>query len=77
MAFVRASSFSLKIRILTKLLSSYVAFAVFLSWSALRSGFGFVTFSSADLASAAIAKMNGMDVDGRPVRVDMASSRQR
>ncbi|OSX69365.1 hypothetical protein BU14_1583s0001 [Porphyra umbilicalis] len=40
-------------------------------------GFGFVTFSSADLASAAIAKMNGMDVDGRPVRVDMASSRQR
>jgi len=43
----------------------------------LRSGFGFVTFSSADLASAAIAKMNGMDVDGRPVRVDMASSRQR
>lgn len=41
------------------------------------SGFGFVTFSSPDLASAAIAKMNGMDVDGRQVRVDMASSRQR
>lgn len=40
-------------------------------------GFGFVTFSSPDLASAAIAKMNGMDVDGRQVRVDMASSRQR
>lgn len=37
-------------------------------------GFGFVTFRDQDLASSALSKMNGVEVDGRAVRVDMASS---
>lgn len=39
-------------------------------------GYGFVAFSTAEEASAAMTKMNGVEVDGRPVRVDHASSRQ-
>jgi RNA recognition motif-containing protein len=38
-------------------------------------GFGFVTFNSPDAAANAVQHMNGADVDGRQVRVDMASSR--
>lgn len=40
------------------------------------SGFGFVTLATAELAETAIARMNNSDVDGRQVRVDLASSRQ-
>mmetsp|Transcript_16822 Transcript_16822/g.34786 ORF Transcript_16822/g.34786 Transcript_16822/m.34786 type:complete len:92 (+) Transcript_16822:160-435(+) len=39
-------------------------------------GFGFVTFQTPDQANHAMGSMNGQDVDGRPVRVDLASSRQ-
>lgn len=39
-------------------------------------GFGFVTLATAELAETAIARMNNSDVDGRQVRVDLASSRQ-
>ncbi|KAK1861898.1 hypothetical protein I4F81_004476 [Pyropia yezoensis] len=39
-------------------------------------GFGFLTLATAELAEAAIARMNNADVDGRQVRVDVASSRQ-
>mmetsp|Transcript_1826 Transcript_1826/g.4328 ORF Transcript_1826/g.4328 Transcript_1826/m.4328 type:complete len:90 (+) Transcript_1826:78-347(+) len=39
-------------------------------------GFGFVTFASADQANTAISNMNGQEVDGRPVRVDLATSRR-
>ncbi|OSX74411.1 hypothetical protein BU14_0290s0019 [Porphyra umbilicalis] len=38
-------------------------------------GFGFVTFSSVQLAETAISRMNNADVDGRQVRVDVASTR--
>ena len=38
-------------------------------------GFGFVTFSSPEEANSALNNMNGVEVDGRPVRVDRASSR--
>lgn len=40
-------------------------------------GFGFVTFSSTDAANNALQQMNGIEVDGRAVRVDMASSSNR
>jgi RNA recognition motif-containing protein len=40
-------------------------------------GFGFVTFSSTDAANNALQQMNGAEVDGRAVRVDMASSSNR
>ena len=39
-------------------------------------GFGFVTFEEADHASAALAEMNGTDLDGRTIRVDTASERK-
>lgn len=38
-------------------------------------GFGFVTFSSDSEAQAAIEAMSGKDLDGRNIRVDMASAR--
>lgn len=37
-------------------------------------GFGFVTFGNAAQAADAKEKMNGVEVDGRAVRVDTASS---
>ncbi|CDF40120.1 RNA binding protein-like protein, putative, partial [Chondrus crispus] len=40
-------------------------------------GFGFVTFNSADQAAEARDSMNGAEVDGRAVRVDVASSSRR
>ena len=38
-------------------------------------GFGFVTFSSNDEAAAAIAEMDGRDLDGRTIRVNEAQER--
>ncbi|MCO4773909.1 MAG: RNA-binding protein, partial [Deltaproteobacteria bacterium] len=40
-------------------------------------GFGFVTFSSNEEAAAAIAGMDGQDLDGRSVRVNDAQERSR
>ncbi|KAK6362858.1 hypothetical protein TWF730_000311 [Orbilia blumenaviensis] len=39
-------------------------------------GFGFVTFSSEDEATAAQEAMNDQDFDGRRIRVDRAAERQ-
>ena len=39
-------------------------------------GFGFVTFATPDEAQRAIQELNGRDVDGREIRVDVASARQ-
>lgn len=38
-------------------------------------GFGFVTFANADQAQAAIAALDGQQVDGRAVRVNVAQER--
>jgi len=35
-------------------------------------GFGFVTFDTADAANAAVAGMNGRELDGRTLRVNLA-----
>lgn len=40
-------------------------------------GFGFVTFNTQENANAALQSMNGIEVDGRAVRVDVASSSNR
>jgi RNA recognition motif-containing protein len=40
-------------------------------------GFGFVTFEEESAASAAMSAMNGRDLDGRTLRVDMASEQSR
>jgi len=40
-------------------------------------GFGFVTFSEAADADAAISSMDGSDLDGRPIRVNEAQQRSR
>ncbi|XP_047308030.1 33 kDa ribonucleoprotein, chloroplastic-like [Impatiens glandulifera] len=37
-------------------------------------GFGFVTFSSANEAQSALDNMNGMEIEGRPLRVNMAGA---
>lgn len=37
-------------------------------------GFGFVEMASAGEANAAIARLNGTDLDGRQIRVEMSSS---
>ena len=39
-------------------------------------GFGFVTFSDDEAADKAIAAMNGFQLDGRPIRVDVAQDRR-
>jgi RNA recognition motif-containing protein len=39
-------------------------------------GFGFVTFSSPEQASAAAQAMNDQDFDGRRIKVDVAAERQ-
>jgi RNA recognition motif-containing protein len=39
-------------------------------------GFGFVTMGTVDAAQAAIAGMNGSNLDGRPLRVNEAEERQ-
>ncbi|KAJ5511015.1 hypothetical protein LT330_006282 [Penicillium expansum] len=38
-------------------------------------GFGFVTFSSAEEAEAAINALNEQDLDGRRIRVNLANAR--
>ncbi|TVR04716.1 MAG: RNA-binding protein [Deltaproteobacteria bacterium] len=40
-------------------------------------GFGFVTFSSSDEAQAAIDGMNGTELDGRTLNVNVAQERSR
>jgi RNA recognition motif-containing protein len=39
-------------------------------------GFGFVTFSAPEAADAAIAEMNGAELDGRTIKVDEAQERR-
>jgi cold-inducible RNA-binding protein len=39
-------------------------------------GFAFVTMGSSEAAKAAIEKMNGADLDGRPLRVNEAEERR-
>jgi RNA recognition motif-containing protein len=40
-------------------------------------GFGFVTFSDGDAASKAAEQMNGTELDGRTIRVDLAHDKPR
>jgi cold-inducible RNA-binding protein len=40
-------------------------------------GFGFVTFSSADAAEQAVTAMDGRELDGRTLRVNVAQERSR
>lgn len=40
-------------------------------------GFGFVTFSDDDAADKAIAALNGTELDGRTIRVDVAQAKER
>jgi len=40
-------------------------------------GFGFVTYESADDARTALEAMNGQEIDGRQIRVDLAQSSPR
>ncbi len=40
-------------------------------------GFGFVTFEDDESADKAIAALNGTDLDGRSIRVDVAQAKQR
>lgn len=39
-------------------------------------GFGFITFDEADAASQAISEMDGVELDGRNIRVSLAEERQ-
>ena len=38
-------------------------------------GFGFITFADADMAAAAVEKLNESELDGRSIRVDTATER--
>ncbi|XP_074264468.1 RNA-binding protein CP33, chloroplastic-like [Silene latifolia] len=40
-------------------------------------GFGFISFSSPDAAQSALSTMNGMELDGRPLRLNIAADRSR
>ena len=40
-------------------------------------GFDFVTFASGDDANKAMAELNGADLDGRTIRVDVAQDSRR
>ncbi len=40
-------------------------------------GFGFVTFEDDEAADKAVAAMNGTELDGRTIRVDVAQAKQR
>lgn len=40
-------------------------------------GFGFVTFASAEDANSALSAMNGREVEGRPLRLNLAADRER
>jgi cold-inducible RNA-binding protein len=38
-------------------------------------GFGFVTFSATEMADAAVASMDGAELDGRNIKVNIAQDR--
>jgi RNA recognition motif-containing protein len=40
-------------------------------------GFGFVTFEEDEAADKAVAALNGTDLDGRNIRVDVAQAKER
>jgi len=40
-------------------------------------GFGFVTFADGDAADQAVSEMNGTDLDGRTLKVDVAQDKPR
>ena len=40
-------------------------------------GFGFVTFDDDDAADKAVAALNGTELDGRTIKVDVAQAKQR
>lgn len=40
-------------------------------------GFGFVTFDDDDAADKAVAALNGTELDGRTIRVDVAQAKER
>jgi len=40
-------------------------------------GFGFVNFETTEAASSAVAEMNGKDLDGRSIRVDLATEERK
>jgi RNA recognition motif-containing protein len=40
-------------------------------------GFGFVTFDDDESADKAVAALNGTDLDGRTIKVDVAQAKQR
>jgi len=40
-------------------------------------GFGFVTFKDDESADKALAALNGTDLDGRTIKVDVAQAKQR
>ena len=40
-------------------------------------GFGFVTFEDDEAADKALAALNGTELDGRSIRVDVAQAKQR
>jgi len=40
-------------------------------------GFGFVTFDDDEAADKAVAALNGTDLDGRTIKVDIAQAKQR
>ena len=40
-------------------------------------GFGFVTFEDDDSADKAVAALNGTELDGRSIKVDVAQAKQR
>ena len=40
-------------------------------------GFGFVTFNEDEAADAAVAALNGTDLDGRTIKVDVAQAKER
>jgi len=40
-------------------------------------GFGFVTFEDDEAADKAVAELNGTDLDGRTIRVDVAQAKER
>ena len=39
-------------------------------------GFGFVTFENGDAADAAVSALDGTEVEGRPIRVNVAHDRR-
>ena len=40
-------------------------------------GFGFVTFEEDEAADKAVAELNGTELDGRTIRVDVAQAKER